>query len=107
MNLLSTITITLAAIGGLALSGCQDDRRADVESKAYPFTTCVVGGEKLGSMGPVLTEVKDGQEVKFCCVECRDKFDKMPTRYMDQIKSGVPTPGDPNKSDVRPGKKVD
>ena len=90
MNLFSTITITMAAIGGLALSGCQDSRQANAEPKPYPFTTCVVGGEKLGSMGPVLTELKDGYEIKFCCQPCKDKFDNMPTRYLDEVKRGTP-----------------
>lgn len=83
-----SLSILLALIGSLALAGCSTGTRTTSSTpKPYPFTTCVVGGEKLGSMGPVLTEVKDGYEVKFCCAECQAKFDKMPTKHMEKIKA--------------------
>lgn len=87
MHLFTTLTLTLALVGGLALAGCSTSARTtSAAPKAYPFATCVVGGEKLGSMGPVLTEVKDGYEIKFCCPECQAKFDKMPTKYLEKVK---------------------
>lgn len=45
-------------------------------AKAYPLTTCIVSGEKLGEMGPEVPKVYDGQEVKFCCKGCIKKFEK-------------------------------
>ena len=45
-------------------------------AKAYPLTTCIITGEKLGSMGPEVPKVYDGQEVKFCCKGCIKKFEK-------------------------------
>lgn len=47
-----------------------------VAVKAYPLTTCIVTGEKLGSMGPEVPKVYVGQEVKFCCKGCIKKFEK-------------------------------
>lgn len=46
------------------------------KAKPYPLETCIVSGEKLGSMGkPMVFEYKD-QEVKLCCKSCKSKFDK-------------------------------
>lgn len=88
MRIISITALSLLFVGGITLSGCTGTRTASAnESKSYPFITCVVGGEKLGSMGPILREVKDGYEVKFCCPECKDKFDRMPTQYLEKIKN--------------------
>ncbi|MBI5940683.1 MAG: hypothetical protein HY859_09680 [Caulobacterales bacterium] len=94
MRIISLTALSLLIMGGMTLAGCTGARTASAnEPKSYPFTTCVVGGEKLGSMGPILHEVKDGYEVKFCCSECKDKFDKMPTRYLEKVKAAhVPLP---------------
>lgn len=46
------------------------------KAKPYPLETCIVSGEKLGSMGkPMVFKYKD-QEVKLCCKSCKPKFDK-------------------------------
>jgi len=80
-------TLIIAAAGSLALAGCQHHGRQASEPKPYVLDTCVVGGEKLGSMGPVSSEIRDGYEVKFCCPKCQVKFDDMPSRYMKEVKA--------------------
>lgn len=57
---------------------------ADV--KPYPLKVCVVSGNKLGSMGKVVTKVYGDQEMKFCCKPCIKKFDANPSRYLDKLK---------------------
>jgi hypothetical protein len=85
---LPTFILILAATGSLALAGCQHhDRHTSSAPKPYILDTCVVGGEKLGSMGPVTSVVKDGYEVKFCCPKCQVKFEDMPSKYMKEVKS--------------------
>lgn len=54
--------------------------------KKYDSDICVVSGNKLGSMGKVITKVHEGQEVKFCCKPCVKKFDKKPARYLSDLK---------------------
>jgi YHS domain-containing protein len=54
-------------------------------AKAYPLTTCIITGEKLGSMGPEVPKVYDGQEVKFCCKGCIKKFEKDSAGYVKKI----------------------
>ena len=54
--------------------------------KPYPLDKCIVSGDKLGGeMGPPVRLVVDGQEVKFCCKDCIDDFNKDPKKYLKQI----------------------
>jgi YHS domain-containing protein len=53
-------------------------------TKAAPvkFTTCMVTGEKLGSMGkPIMLKYK-GQEYPVCCPACKPTFEKEPEKYI-------------------------
>lgn len=73
-----TRQILLFALFALLTSGIAVDPPAPAveTAKAYPLTTCIVTGEKLGSMGPEVPKVYVGQEVKFCCKGCIKKFEK-------------------------------
>ena len=53
--------------------------------KPYPLDTCIVSGEKLGSMGKPHVIVRDGQQVKFCCAGCEDDFNKEPEKFLKEI----------------------
>ncbi len=44
--------------------------------------TCIVTGNKLGSMGTPITQVYQGQEIKFCCKPCTKKFAANPGKYL-------------------------
>lgn len=54
-------------------------------AKPYPLDTCIISGDKLGSMGEPHVIVRDGQEVKFCCSGCEDDFNKEPEKYLKEI----------------------
>lgn len=70
-----------------ALSGATNGAAAaNAKPTPYPLTTCVVDGMKLGSMGPPYVFIYHGQEIKFCCANCRPQFDKSPGKYMKIIK---------------------
>jgi len=58
---------------------------ADTRPKPYPLKTCIVSGEKLGSMGKPAVLVQDGQEVQFCCKNCIKDFKKDPQKYLNEI----------------------
>ena len=55
-------------------------------AKPYPLQECVVSGNKLGSMGKVVTTVHEGQEIKFCCKPCVKKFNANPQKYLSKLK---------------------
>jgi hypothetical protein len=57
---------------------------------SYPLDTCVVSGEKLGSMGAPIDythkeEGKPDRLVRFCCKMCIPKFKKDPAKYLKLI----------------------
>ncbi len=58
---------------------------ADPAPKPYPLTTCIISGEKLGTMGKPPVLVVDGQEIQFCCKSCIKDFNKDPQKYLKEI----------------------
>lgn len=94
MKSLRKIVTGALLAGALALPFA--GRAADTKSKkvAYPLTTCVVSGDKLGAdMGkPYVFTYKDpkikndpGREVQLCCPDCLAKFKKDPAKYLKKI----------------------
>ncbi len=75
LAVLALLPVSCASPGGTAASGV----------KPYPKDTCIVTGNKLGSMGAVQTTIYQGQEVKFCCKPCVKKFDANPTKYLSTL----------------------
>ena len=51
----------------------------------YPLDTCVVTGEKLGSMGDPVDYVFENRLVRFCCKGCIGKFEADPLKYMAKL----------------------
>lgn len=80
MNLIMkhVLAIAFAAIS-FALASCS------ASGKPYPLDTCIVSGEKLGSMGEPYAFVKSGQQVKLCCDGCLEEFNKDPEKYLKEI----------------------
>lgn len=82
---MKTKAALLLAATGLLFSSCASTGGTSTSSggtKPYPKDTCIVTGNKLGSMGPVITQVHEGQEVKFCCKPCVKKFAANPGKYL-------------------------
>ncbi|TDU81033.1 hypothetical protein EI77_00335 [Prosthecobacter fusiformis] len=69
------------ALFSLAITSCSSTSGA----KAYPLDTCIVSGNKLGSMGTPITKVYQGQQVKFCCAPCVEEFDANPAKFMSKL----------------------
>lgn len=84
---------TLLAILSLSLLAFTGVTRADDQVSVKPYTLdyCVFSGDKLGAMGKIKTEVYKGQEIKFCCNQCKKQFDKNPEaglkKYEDAVKA--------------------
>jgi hypothetical protein len=84
---MKSIVALLLAATGLFLSSCASSGGSSAGSgvKPYPKNTCIVSGNTLGSMGPVITEVHNGQEIKFCCKPCTKKFAADPAKYLGKL----------------------
>ena len=57
--------------------------KADI--KPYPLAVCLVSDEELDSMGGPITEVYQGQEVKFCCKGCVKDFNASPATFLAKL----------------------
>ncbi len=60
------------------------------DAPAYPLTTCVVSGEKLGEMGKPVVVTHEGTEVHLCCKGCQREFDKDPEAFVSKVKAATP-----------------
>lgn len=72
-----------------AAAGCKMGG-ATASASAYPLTTCVVSGEKLGEMGDTITYIykeagKPDRTVLLCCKMCVKKFQKDPAKYLSLL----------------------
>lgn len=81
--IIATAITCSALLTSCATSGSSSSQSASV--KPYPKNTCIVTDNKLGSMGPPITEVYNGQEIKFCCKPCIAKFHANPNKYLSKI----------------------
>jgi YHS domain-containing protein len=51
----------------------------------YPLETCVVSGEKLGSMGDPIDYLYGTKLVRFCCKGCVGRFQKDPQKALAKL----------------------
>ena len=85
---MKTSFVLLGLGAALVLTGCADksgSAAATPGAKAYPLDVCVVSGEKLGDMGDPVVFVHAGQEIKLCCKNCREDFDKEPAKFLAKL----------------------
>ena len=71
--------------GGDTVAGLIDGVDVAAQKAAYPLDTCLVGGEKLGSMGDPVEFVHEGRLVQFCCEGCIDDFKKDSSTYLAKL----------------------
>jgi len=85
---MKTIHTTLLSFAFL-LSSCVSTDTSSAAGggavKPYPLSTCIVSDNDLGSMGPVITKVYNGQEVKFCCKPCVKEFEAEPAKFLARL----------------------
>lgn len=81
--------ITSCKPGGAASNQASGEATsvASAEAKPYPLETCLVSGEKLGSMGKPASTVYQGQEIKFCCSHCIPDFEKEPAKFLAKLQA--------------------
>lgn len=98
-------------LAGLLLVGCSDGDSTPPQSEASPsvaendtaapppylLDTCVVSGEKLGSMGEPIVIQLEGRTVKLCCAGCEDQLRADPAKYLAKLDN--PTANDTPPAD--------
>jgi hypothetical protein len=78
------VASTVLALGspcGHAAEGAE----APAPAKPYPLSTCVVSGEKLGTMGKPFVHKFEGREVQFCCKACLKDFNKDAPKFLKKL----------------------
>jgi YHS domain-containing protein len=90
MNMKKIKTMVAAALlAGFATSSftslADDAAKPDPKLKPYPLKTCVVSGEKLGSMDDIYVYKYKDREIKFCCKDCLKDFNKNPAKYVKKL----------------------
>ncbi len=83
---LRLLTLALA----LVASAFAADSKPAAPAPAYPLTTCVVSGDKLGEMGkPVEYTCKQAGQpdrlILLCCKDCIADFEKEPAKYLAKL----------------------
>jgi hypothetical protein len=85
LTLISVATLGFAAGSALAQSDRQNAAQPEAKQPAkasqhigdpYTLDTCPISGKKLGAMGDPVVKVYDGREIRFCCSNCPEKFEK-------------------------------
>jgi hypothetical protein len=66
-------------------------KKAD-KPKPYPLETCVVTGEKLGSMGKPYVFTHEDREIKLCCKGCLKEFNKNTKKYLQALEEAAKKP---------------
>lgn len=76
LALFATVALLLASCAGSSERG---------GAIPYPLDTCIVSGNRLGSMGDPIRRVHDGREVKFCCAPCVEEFEANPEAFLEKL----------------------
>jgi len=85
----AALALVCVAGAGLAFAAgpgpgmVQDDKAP--KGDPYPLDTCIVSGEKLGSMGAPITIAHEGREIKLCCNGCVKPFKENPADFIARI----------------------
>ena len=59
------------------------------QEKNYPIDTCLISGEKLGSMGDSVNFVMGNRLYRLCCKMCKKKVKAEPSKYRAMLDSGA------------------
>ena len=71
-----TLSLVTTLVAALAAGAFAADKAFKLKVKPYPMDTCIVSGEKLGSMGDAVVLTAGDQEVQLCCKSCTKDFEK-------------------------------
>jgi len=82
---MKNIRFVLLAVATVTL-GLTSVRADSSVPKTYPFTKCVVSGDKLGGHEKPIKVSYKGTDVWLCCSDCKSDFNKNPAKYVKMVK---------------------
>jgi hypothetical protein len=86
IQLLLSLSVFSAALALSSPCGhAAEGAEAPAPVKPYPLSTCVVSGEKLGTMGKPFVHKFEGREVQFCCKACLKDFNKDAPKFLKKL----------------------
>lgn len=88
-NVIAGLAVAAALVTTASLRADDSTNNPASKPTPYPLNTCPVSGDKLGEMAPPYVFVYQGQEIKFCCPDCKKDFLKDPQKYLNQIKEAA------------------
>ncbi len=105
-RILLPLLLAFAAVS--PLSAAEAPASAPSTIPAYPFTTCLVSGEALGSMGDTFVHIykeegKPDREIRLCCKGCLKKFVKEPAKYLGKLDGALAPSAEKKSADAHIG----
>lgn len=82
---MKTLLLILCMASAIAIALHAEEIQTKETAKPYPLDTCLVSGEKLGSMGEPFVYNHEGQEIKFCCSHCLPDFKENTDKYLAKM----------------------
>lgn len=73
----------IVLVAALVLSACVSPKSGTVVP--YPLDLCAVTGNRLGSMGNIITKIYGDREIKFCCRPCVKEFEADPDTFLEEL----------------------
>lgn len=77
------------------------------QREKYPLQTCVVSGEKLGSMGKPVETIVANRFVRLCCADCQPKLKATPATYLAKLNDAWKAGGEKPSTQPPTGKDDD
>jgi len=80
-----SLGVTCMAIAACFLAVAKEEKEQKRVGDPYTLNTCLVSGEKLGSMGDVPVLLHEGREIRLCCGGCEKKFNDNAEAMLQEI----------------------
>lgn len=76
---------------GLSLAACftAAPALAGEGGDPYPLDSCVLSGKKLASVETPVVVNHEGREIKFCCNNCKGKFEADPAAVLSKVDAAI------------------
>jgi YHS domain-containing protein len=76
---------------GLSLAACviAAPAFAGEAGDPYPLDSCVLSGKKLASVETPVVVNHEGREIKFCCNNCKGKFEADPAAVLSKVDTAI------------------
>ena len=91
-----TIAMCLMFVWSAQIALAAEAKAVKEQKNIDPRETCMVTGDKLGSMGKPVDYDYKGRPIQFCCSGCKPKFEADPAKYLKQREAAIIAYDKPN-----------